>query len=70
VKVLKTHMFACSVVTGLSSKPTMVTDLEDLTCGQCKGQILEWLRAQDWNTLPDDVLNALDEVRERMAEKS
>lgn len=31
--------------------------LQNTTCGQCKGQILEAIRDMDWNTLPQEVLD-------------
>jgi len=37
----------------------MVKDIRHVTCGQCKGRVLDAIRATDWSFLDDEMCVAL-----------
>jgi len=40
-------------------KQRIVTDIRKLTCGQCKGSLLNRLRDKEWKDLTDEEVNVL-----------
>ena len=65
MKPLKTHIStSCTNVINSWSdseelKRRVVTDIRELTCGQCKGTLLNKLRNKDWKELTDEEVNVL-----------
>lgn len=43
--------------------------LADITCGQCKGRVLEAIRAMNWQTLPQSVLDFFWQTVDKMEEE-
>lgn len=41
-------------------QPHVVTSILEVTCGQCKGRILNVIRDQDWSLLEDDEVRVLE----------
>jgi len=39
--------------------PYLVKDVSEITCGQCKGRILDVIRSRDWKRLGDDEVKVL-----------
>jgi len=54
---LKVHYFHDCRNIMRSSGAVCTSWISDVTCGQCKGKILEAIRAMDWKELPQPVLD-------------
>jgi len=64
MKPLKTHLStSCTNVGNWVNledlKQRIVTDIRKLTCGQCKGSLLNRLRDKEWKDLTDEEVNVL-----------
>jgi len=58
---LKIHFFKdCSGIHWGEHSRSVIEDISRITCGQCKGRILEVLRQKDWSTLGQEELEVLE----------
>jgi len=62
----KIHYFQCRN-SDSGNNPTFTNTLQDMTCGQCKGMILETVRASDWNKLPQEVVDYFYKVADYLS---
>ena len=63
-KERKTHIFEdCSGhYYSQDSDVIFTSKLEEVTYGQCKGQLLQTLQAKDWKTLSEPELDVLENI--------